>query len=75
MTGEVRLLFRPGQVFVEGVTSPFSLLAASKGVYGEATGEWTAADARGFSRLAGLPGMLWARAGDEKKIPVLEEVS
>ncbi|HEX5715243.1 MAG TPA: argininosuccinate synthase [Thermoanaerobaculia bacterium] len=75
VTGEVRLLFRTGQVFVEGLTSPFSLLAASKGVYGEATGEWTAADARGFSRLAGLPGMLWARAGGEKKIPVLEEVS
>lgn len=73
VTGEVRLLFRPGQVFVEGVTSPFSLLAASKGIYGEATGEWTAADARGFSRLAGLPGMLWARAGD--RVPVLEEVS
>ena len=71
VTGEVRLLFRTGQVFVEGLTSPFSLLAASKGVYGEATGEWTAADARGFSRLAGLPGMLWARAGE----PVLEEVS
>ena len=71
VTGEVRLLFRAGQVFVEGLTSPFSLLAASKGVYGEATGEWTAADARGFSRLAGLPGMLWARAGE----PVLEEVS
>lgn len=64
VTGEVRLLFRPGQVVVEGVTSPFSLLAASRGVYGEATGEWTAADARGFSRLAGLPGMLWARAGE-----------
>ncbi|HWN42756.1 MAG TPA: argininosuccinate synthase [Thermoanaerobaculia bacterium] len=75
VTGEVRLLLRTGQVFVEGLTSPFSLLAASKGVYGEATGEWTAADARGFSRLAGLPGMLWARAAGEKKIPVLEEVS
>ena len=72
-TGEVKLLLRPGQVFVEGITSPYSLLAASKGVYGEATGEWTAADARGFSRLAGLPGMLWARAGEEA--PVLEEVS
>jgi len=71
VTGEVRLLFRTGQVFVEGLTSPFSLLAASKGVYGEATGEWTATDARGFSRLAGLPGMLWARAGE----PVFEEVS
>ncbi|HVG09866.1 MAG TPA: argininosuccinate synthase [Thermoanaerobaculia bacterium] len=71
VSGEVRLLLRPGQVFVEGLTSPFSLLAASKGVYGETTGEWTAADARGFSRLAGLPGMLWARAGE----PVYEEVS
>lgn len=64
VTGEVHLLFRPGQVVVEGVVSPFSLLAASRGVYGEAAGEWTAADARGFSRLAGLPGMLWARAGE-----------
>ncbi len=63
-TGEVFLLFRPGQVVVEGVVSPYSLLAASKGAYGEAMGEWTAADARGFSRLAGLPGQLWTRAGE-----------
>ena len=61
VTGEVRLLFRPGQLFVEGVSSPYSLRAASRGVYGEAAGEWTAEDARGFSRLAALPGMLWAR--------------
>lgn len=61
VTGEVRLLFRPGQAFVEGVSSPYSLRAASRGVYGEAAGEWTAEDARGFSRLAALPGMLWAR--------------
>lgn len=63
-TGEVRLLFRPGQVFVEGVASPYSLMAASRGVYGEAAGEWTAADARGFSRMVALPGMLHARAGE-----------
>jgi hypothetical protein len=43
------------------VSSPASLLAASRGVYGEAAGEWSAADARGFSRLAALPSMLWAR--------------
>jgi len=65
VTGEVRLLLRTGQLFVEGVSSPASLLAASRGVYGEAAGEWSAADARGFSRLAALPSMLWARmAGD-----------
>jgi argininosuccinate synthase len=63
VSGEVRLLLRTGQAFVEGVSSPASLLAASRGVYGEAAGEWTAADARGFSRLAALPSMLWARAG------------
>ncbi|HVR09223.1 MAG TPA: hypothetical protein VMW75_14330, partial [Thermoanaerobaculia bacterium] len=63
VSGEVRLLLRPGQVFVEGVSSPASLLAASRGVYGEAAGEWSAADARGFSRLAALPSMLWQRAG------------
>ncbi len=63
VTGNVHLLFRPGQVFVEGVESPYSLMAASRGLYGEAVGEWTAEDARGFSRLAALPGMLWARAG------------
>ena len=59
--GEVHLLFRPGQVFVEGVESPFSLRAASRGVYGEAAGEWSAADARGFSRIVALPGELYAR--------------
>jgi argininosuccinate synthase len=61
VTGEVRLLLRTGQLFVEGVSSPASLLAASRGVYGEAAGEWSADDARGFSRLAALPSMLWAR--------------
>ena len=66
VTGEVYLLFRTGTVFVEGVSSPFSLRDASRGVYGEAAGEWTAADARGFSRIAALPGELYARmAGAE----------
>jgi len=61
VTGEAYLLFRPGQVFVEGVSSPFSLRDATRGVYGESAGEWTAADARGFSRIAALPGELYAR--------------
>src|ERR1700754_764161 len=63
VTGEVKVLYRPGNAFVEGVTSPYSIMAASKGVYGEAAGGWTADDARGFSKMVGLPGMFWARAG------------
>lgn len=61
VTGEVYLTFRTGSLFVEGVDSPFSLRNASRGVYGEAAGEWTSADARGFSRIVSIPGELYAR--------------
>ena len=62
VSGEVNLLLRPGQVFVEGVVSPHSLMAASRGAYGEAAGEWNASDAVGYSKLLSLPGMLHTRA-------------
>lgn len=64
VTGTVNVLLRPGSVFVEGVESAYSLMAASRGVYGEAAGEWTAADALGFSRIVGLPGLFHRRAGE-----------
>jgi argininosuccinate synthase len=64
VSGEVNVLMRAGSLFVEGVESPYSLMAASKGVYGEATGEWTAADALGFSRIVGLTGVFHRRAGE-----------
>ena len=63
VTGEVMVLFRPGSCFVEGVTSPYSLMAASKGVYGEAAGEWTPADALGYSKMLALTGTFYKRAG------------
>ncbi len=62
VTGEVLTRFQPGSIFVEGVQSPHSLMAASKGVYGEAAGEWTAQDALGYSKILALGGMLQARA-------------
>ena len=46
----------PGSLFVQGVTSPHSLMAVSRGKYGEAAGEWTPADALGFSKIMALPG-------------------
>ncbi len=64
VTGSVRLQLRPGSAFVEGVESPWSLMKASKGVYGESAGEWTAEDARGYSKMLSLPGVFWTRAGD-----------
>ncbi len=63
VTGEVHVLFRPGVVFVEGTSSPYSLMKASKGAYGESAGEWTAAEAHGFSKMLALPGIFYTRAG------------
>lgn len=63
VTGEVRLDLRPGNAFVAGVRSEYSLLAATRGVYGEAAGEWSSADARGHARILSLPGILYTRAG------------
>ena len=63
VTGEVKLLFRPGSLFVEGVSSPHSLLAATRGKYGESAGEWSAADALGLARMKALAGVLHTRAG------------
>jgi len=63
VTGVVRVRLCPGRLEVLGVSSPFSLKAVSSGVYGEAAGEWTGADARGFARMLAIPAMLHARAG------------
>jgi len=62
VTGSVNFTLRPGQLFIEGVTSPHSLLAATRGVYGESAGEWTASDAVGYARILSLTGSLQTRA-------------
>jgi argininosuccinate synthase len=66
VSGEVRMVLRPGSMFVEGVSSPYSLMAASKGVYGESAGEWTPADALGYSKMLALTGVFYKRAGEQK---------
>jgi argininosuccinate synthase len=63
VTGQVRFTLRPGNLFITGVDSPYSLLAATRGIYGEAAGEWTAQDALGYSRIMALAGTLQTRAG------------
>ncbi len=65
VTGTVTFTLRPGQLFIDGVESKHSLLAATRGVYGEAAGEWTAADALGYARILSLPGSLQTRAGGD----------
>jgi argininosuccinate synthase len=64
VTGVVHVQLRPGQAFVSGVDSMFSMMTASKGVYGEAVGEWTPTDALGFSKIVSLTGVFHRRAGE-----------
>jgi argininosuccinate synthase len=63
VSGEVHFTLRPGSLFITGTESKYSLLAATRGVYGEAAGEWTAADSLGYSRVLSLAGTLQTRAG------------
>ena len=63
VSGTVKFALNPGNLFVEGVTSDYSLLAATEGVYGESAGEWSAADALGYARIMSLSGALQTRAG------------
>ncbi|NQV87635.1 MAG: argininosuccinate synthase [Woeseiaceae bacterium] len=62
VSGTVKIALRPGQLFIEGTASKHSLLAATKGIYGESAGEWTAGDALGYARILSLPGTLQTRA-------------
>ncbi|MGB5247300.1 MAG: argininosuccinate synthase [Woeseia sp.] len=62
VSGDVHITLRPGNLFVTGVESKHSLLAATRGVYGESAGEWSASDALGYSRVLSLPGTLQTRA-------------
>jgi argininosuccinate synthase len=66
VSGRVRFTLRPGNLFITGVDSPYSLLAATRGIYGEAAGEWTAQDALGYSRIMALSGSLQTRAAGGK---------
>ncbi|MFQ5609387.1 MAG: argininosuccinate synthase [Woeseiaceae bacterium] len=64
VSGTVNFTLKPGNLFIDGVSSPYSLLAATKGVYGEAAGEWTSSDSLGYARILSLPGSLQTRAGE-----------
>jgi argininosuccinate synthase len=67
VNGSVNCVLRPGSLFVAGAQSPHSLMAASRGTYGESAGEWTSSDALGFSKILSLPGMLYARASNSAR--------
>ena len=65
VTGDTRLRLAPGRLLVVGARSPFSLMDSKVATYGEENLLWTGDEARGFARVAAIPALLHARAGDE----------
>ncbi|MGE4159077.1 MAG: argininosuccinate synthase [Planctomycetota bacterium] len=63
VTGDVRILLRRGRILVEGVRSPYSLMARKVATYGEENILWTARDAAGFCKIYGLQGSLASKVG------------
>lgn len=64
VTGDVNIRLHRGRAQVTGVSSPYSLMDASKADYGEQTGLWDGRDAEGFARIAAVQSMLAHKAGE-----------
>ena len=63
VSGDVVVRLHRGHHQAIAVSSPYSLLDASKAAYGEETGLWDGRDAEGFARIAAIQSMLAHRAG------------
>ncbi len=65
VAGETRVLLAPGRFQVVGTRSPFSLMDPAVATYGEEARLWSGDEARAFARVASIPSLLAARAGQE----------
>ncbi len=64
VTGETRVRLAPGRFMVVGTRSPFSMMDLTVATYGEENRLWSGDEARAFGRLASIPSVLAARAGE-----------
>jgi argininosuccinate synthase len=64
VTGEARARLADGAFQVVGVRSPFTMLRAASGVYGEMPKLWTGSDVRGYSTITAVPSRLHREAGE-----------
>ena len=67
LTGDARICLRDGNYVVEGVESPYNVMQAAAGVYGEMPKLWTGEDVRGFSTITSVPSRLYRQAGSERQ--------
>jgi argininosuccinate synthase len=69
VTGEVRVRLFRGASVVTGTRSPWSMMDAKVGVYGEGASAWSGEEAAGFARIYGLSSMLARRAAERAAEP------
>ena len=69
VTGEARVKLYKGNLTVEGVRSPYSLLDPCVAVYGEKNTLWDGREAEGFSKIYGLESILAARLSQNEVAP------
>jgi len=61
VTGEVKVKLFKGNIIIEGVRSPYSLMDQKIAVYGEENSLWTGNEAAGFAKIYGLQSVLAAK--------------
>lgn len=66
VTGDTRVTLAAGRFQVTGTRSPFSMMDPAVATYGEENRLWTGDEAKGFARVAAIPSLLAARAGEER---------
>jgi argininosuccinate synthase len=67
VTGKVYLKLRPYSFSVEGISSEYDLMQASKAKYGEMNAGWTGEDVKGFTRIMANPMRIYYSVNKLKK--------
>lgn len=65
VTGEVAIGLHPYRFELHGITSPFDLMNASFGSYGEMNKGWTADDAKGFINILSNAGKIYGHVNND----------
>ncbi|MEL6837353.1 MAG: argininosuccinate synthase domain-containing protein [Bacteroidota bacterium] len=66
VSGEVFITLHPHRYVLDGIQSPFDLLGAGFGQYGEMNDGWTGQDVKGFTKVLSLAGQIQAKVSNEQ---------
>lgn len=67
VTGTITIKLRPYSYTLVGVDSPYDLMKADFGEYGEVNKAWTADDAKGFTKIAAIPTKIFFNIQEKNK--------